>query len=82
MSLTLSRNVTDDNYLLASEVSAAMRERLGRKAAKLEVVARDGLVTLRGVLASFYDKQLSLHAAKRVTGVSALRDELQVVSNP
>jgi osmotically-inducible protein OsmY len=82
MSLTLSRKLNDDNHLLASEVSAAMYERLGRKAAKLEVVARDGLVTLRGVLASFYDKQLSLHAAKRVTGVSALRDELQVVSNP
>lgn len=82
MSLALSRKPIDENHDLASEVSAAMYERLGRKAAKLEVVARDGLVILRGVLASFYDKQLSLHAAKQVTGVSALRDELQVVSNP
>lgn len=72
---------TNENDALVSHVIAAVQERLGRRAARLDVSARDGLVTLRGVLRSFYEKQLSLHAAKRVAGVSALRDELVVASD-
>lgn len=72
---------TNESEALVSHVIAAMHERLGRRAARLDVSARDGLVTLRGVVRSFYEKQLSLHAAKRVAGVSALRDELVVASD-
>ncbi|MGC3967268.1 MAG: BON domain-containing protein [Pirellulales bacterium] len=82
MSLVLARNANakDENSSLALNVWKAMSDRLGRRASLLEVSARDGLVTLRGVLGSFYEKQLSLHAAKNVHGVSALRDELTVVT--
>lgn len=46
----------------------------------VEVQATHGVVTLRGQVSSFYEKQLSIHLAARVAGVRRLEDELRVQS--
>jgi len=63
---------------LRSEVAEAICRRLGRKAERLSISTEGSSVTVRGTLQSFYEKQLSLHAAKNVPGVAALIDELEV----
>jgi osmotically-inducible protein OsmY len=44
----------------------------------VQVQAQNGVITLRGQVHSFYEKQLSLHIAARVAGVRRLEDELIV----
>lgn len=46
---------------------------------QLAVEARNGTVTLRGQVRSFYEKQLSSHCCRRVAGVLQLVDEIDVV---
>lgn len=46
----------------------------------IEVEANDGIVTLRGVVRSFYEKQLCIHCCRRVAGVMELVDEVAVVT--
>lgn len=55
---------------LTSQTRAAIRA--------VEVQAAGGVVTLRGQVNSFYEKQLSIHLAARVAGVRRLEDELLV----
>ena len=42
------------------------------------VEVKDGLVTLRGNVRSFYEKQLCLNCARHVAGVIRLVDRIQV----
>lgn len=57
------------NYL-AAQSRPALRS--------VEVQVHNGTVTLRGLVQSFYEKQLSVHLAARVAGVRRLQDELIV----
>lgn len=45
---------------------------------KLEVEAREGVVTLRGQVQSFYEKQVSHLCCRRVAGVYRLVDAVDV----
>ena len=47
---------------------------------QLAVEARNGIVTIRGQVRSFYEKQLSSHCCRRVAGVVQLVDEIDVVT--
>lgn len=49
---------------------------------QLEVKANNGIVTLRGQVRSFYEKQLSHHCCRRVAGVVQLIDAVEVVDAP
>jgi len=52
-----------------------------RAVSRLQVEVDDGVVTLRGVATSFYQKQLWLHGAKSVAGDSArINDKISVTS--
>jgi osmotically-inducible protein OsmY len=44
----------------------------------VEVIASDGVVTLRGSVTSYYEKQLSTKLASRVAGVLQIRDKVWV----
>ncbi|MBW3595927.1 MAG: BON domain-containing protein [Planctomycetes bacterium] len=44
----------------------------------INVLVRDGVVTMRGVVDSFYHKQLCLNCCQRVAGVVQLNDEIEV----
>ena len=46
------------------------------------VSADGGTITLRGVVTSFYQKQLCIQACRTVPGVTALVDEVEVESTP
>jgi osmotically-inducible protein OsmY len=46
---------------------------------QLAIEARNGIVTVRGQVRSFYEKQLSSHCCRRVAGVVELVDEIHVV---
>jgi len=53
-----------------------------RAVARLQIKVDEGVVTLRGVATSFYQKQLWLHGTKRVIGgEAAIVDEITVTSN-
>jgi osmotically-inducible protein OsmY len=47
----------------------------------LEVEADNGTVTLRGIVSSFYEKQLSQQCCRRVAGVVKLIDDVDVVTH-
>ncbi len=57
---------------LASRHMASLR--------KLEIEAREGVVTLRGQVHSFYEKQVSHLCCRRVAGVRSLIDAVDVVA--
>lgn len=50
-----------------------------RAISRLQIEVADGVVTLRGVATSFYQKQLWLHGTKRIVGDDApINDEIDV----
>jgi hypothetical protein len=48
----------------------------------LDIEARSGVVTIRGNVSTFYEKQLSIQLVRRVAGVIRLVDEVNVQSTP
>jgi osmotically-inducible protein OsmY len=53
-----------------------------RAVSRLQIKVDEGVVTLRGVATSFYQKQLWLHGTKQVVGDRALiHDEIAVTSS-
>jgi osmotically-inducible protein OsmY len=44
----------------------------------IKVQVHHGMVTLRGKVNSFYERQLCIHACKRLPGVRSMKDRLQV----
>lgn len=47
----------------------------------VEVEANSGVVTIRGRVKSFHQRQLCIHCCQRVAGVVALNDEVRVVES-
>jgi len=53
-----------------------------RAVSRLQIEVDGGVVTLRGIATSFYQKQLWLHGTKRVVGANAqINDEITVTPN-
>ena len=49
---------------------------------RLQIEVAGGMVTLRGMATSFYQKQLWLHGTKRIVGEEvAINDEIEVTDN-
>jgi osmotically-inducible protein OsmY len=44
----------------------------------IEVESRQGVVTIRGRVNSFHERQLCIHCCQRVAGVVGLNDQIQV----
>lgn len=44
----------------------------------VQVKARQGVVTIRGDVSSFYERQLCIHCCQRVAGVVRLNDQIKV----
>ncbi len=45
---------------------------------RLEVMADNGVVTIRGRVPSFHQRQLCIHCCQRVAGVVQVNDEINV----
>jgi osmotically-inducible protein OsmY len=63
---------------LRARVSNFLVQRNMSSLRRIGVEAKDGLVTLRGNVRSFYEKQLCLNCAKHVAGVVRLVDNIDV----
>jgi osmotically-inducible protein OsmY len=72
-----TRSSADDR--LAQLVLSAVRARCGRKVANFSPTARQGVVTLHGLVRSFYQKQVMLTAVLAVPGVEQILDQVEVV---
>ena len=72
-----TRSPADDR--LANLVLSAVRARCGRAVANFSPTARQGVVTLQGLVRSFYQKQVMLNAVLGVPGVEQVLDQVEVV---
>jgi osmotically-inducible protein OsmY len=81
--VVIAQSEVDPNDLdLARRVTTflATRHRPGLRS--VEVSASSGVVTLRGSVSTFYEKQLSAQLAGRVAGVTRLVDHVVVNQRP
>src|SRR3954451_23299681 len=67
---------------LARRVTTFLSTRHRPGLRSLEIEARNGVVTLRGSVSTFYEKQLSAQLAGRVAGVIRLVDHVVVKQRP
>jgi osmotically-inducible protein OsmY len=72
----IASNPTDSDLARRVATFLATQHRPGLRL--LEVEARAGVVTLRGQVSTFYEKQLSAQLTRRVAGVLRLVDEVIV----
>jgi osmotically-inducible protein OsmY len=63
---------------LAQEVARAIAATGRFRQDQLDVSASDGVITLRGRVASYYQKQVAQTAALSIAGPGRLRNELEV----
>jgi len=84
MSVLLSpRHLKSDNAddQLAHRIQRQLAAE-SRALSRLQIKVTDGVVTLRGVATSFYQKQLWLHGTKRVVGAErVVNDGITVTPN-
>lgn len=71
------RSSADDR--LAQLVLVAVRARCGRAIANFAPTVREGIVTLHGLVRSFYQKQVMLNAVLAVPGVERVLDQVEVI---
>ena len=77
-----SRLLTPANVDLEKRVSAFLSSQGRFSLKRIKVAASDGVVTLKGCVRSFYEKQLCLGCVKHVAGVTRLIDVIEVDSKP
>jgi osmotically-inducible protein OsmY len=68
---------TDD--LLASQITSQLAGTNRANLRRLAVDVREGAVTLRGRVASFYEKQIAIEACRLRADVSRLVDATEVI---
>lgn len=73
--ITLERSVDAD---LLTRVGIALTLRLRHTLHAVHIHVDQGTVTLRGLVPSFYDRQLAIEVTRRVAGVQRVLDELTV----
>jgi len=64
---------------LQARVSCYLAGRRHWALRNLDVSSLNGTVTIKGVVESFYEKQLVVHCCQRVAGVLKLVDEVEVI---
>ncbi len=63
---------------LSKRISSAIEKHPHLTRRKLHFEAREGRVTLRGTVSSYYQKQLAQEALRRVDGVHEIENQLEV----
>jgi osmotically-inducible protein OsmY len=76
---TLHSNPPSADVELQRRVRNFLQNRRVPRASDLQIEARNGVVTLRGTLRSFYHKQLCINCTQRVAGVVRLIDATKVL---
>lgn len=65
---------------LLTRVGIALTMRLSHTLHAVHIQVDNGVVTLRGLVPTFYDRQLAIEVTRRVAGVLKVRDELSVTA--
>lgn len=63
---------------LSKRISSAIEKHPHLTRRKLQFEAREGRVTLRGTVSSYYQKQMAQEALRRVDGVHEIENKLEV----
>jgi osmotically-inducible protein OsmY len=71
-------NVTKSDIQLKSDVLAELKYEPSVNVADIGVLVKDGAVTLNGYATSYGEKWDAVKAARRVAGVNAIADDIQV----
>lgn len=71
---------TGNDQELERRVANFLAQRHVATLRNIQVAAKDGIVTLRGLVQSFYERQLCLSCCQRVAGVVRLVDEIEVAA--
>ena len=66
------------NAVLLEKVSTALRDNPHIQSRNLRFEAAEGKVTLRGKVASWYQKQMAQESLMRLDGISGVANELEV----
>lgn len=67
------------NEILQKEVQEAIKFEPLLHAAEIGVIVKDAIVTLTGHVESLVKKTEALHAAKKIKGIAAIVDEIEVI---
>jgi osmotically-inducible protein OsmY len=70
--------MSKSNTQLQMDVLQELKFEPSIDAARIGVTAKDGIVSLTGLVKSYADEYTAVHAAERVGGVKAVTDELKV----
>ena len=68
-----------DSPKIAHLAETLLQAKLDWSAREVSYEYDDGLLVLRGTLASYYQKQLAQEAVRNLEGVSHVRNEIQVL---
>jgi osmotically-inducible protein OsmY len=79
---TLSAPAQSSSATLADQIVSNLQSKHGPVRTRLRIDVEEDVATLRGVAPSFYQKQLWLHAAASVRGISRVVDHIEVISSP
>lgn len=78
MKSTIERTTNKTDADLKNDVLAELKYEPSIKVTELGVLVNDGTVTLNGHTNSYHGKWEAIHAVKRVAGVKAIADEIEV----
>jgi osmotically-inducible protein OsmY len=82
MQLAMSAGSRTSDHDLERRVANFLAGRFLPALRRLAVEAEGGVVTVRGQVSSFYEKQVALHCCRRVAGVQDLIDAVDVNDTP
>ena len=74
----LNKQLSDANAVVREKIIHLLRKQNFSAFSDLEVIARDGVVILKGFTRSFYDKQIALNHGRCIAGPSNVIDEIVV----
>jgi hypothetical protein len=78
--MTENKNNRSVDADLLTRVGIALTMRLSHTLHAVHIQVDNGVVTLRGLVPTFYDRQLAIEVTRRVAGVLKVRDELSVTT--
>jgi osmotically-inducible protein OsmY len=64
--------------LLAAQIATQLAETNRANLRRLSVAVRGGEVTLRGCVASFYERQIAIQTCRVLTGIVRVNDAVEV----
>lgn len=75
---TMQKSITKTDAELKTHVLAELKYEPSVKATDIGVLVKDGTLTLNGFVESYGEKWSAIRAAKRVAGVKAIADDVEV----